>query len=49
MSHFWLNTVKQVQAIAQTGLFYVTNPFDRGRYDQIESLAYEFIVHYSKN
>ena len=47
MPQFWLDTAKKLQAIAQTGLFYSTNPYDRERYEQIEELGNSLIAHYS--
>lgn len=46
MSLFWLETAKKLQSIAQTGLFYSTNPYDRERYEQIVNLSNELIAHY---
>ena len=47
MPQFWLDTAKKLQSIAQTGLFYSSNPYDRERYEQIEQLGNELISHYS--
>jgi ADP-ribose pyrophosphatase YjhB (NUDIX family) len=49
MPQFWLDTAKKLQAIAQTGLFYSTNPYDRERYEQIEELGNALISHYSEH
>jgi ADP-ribose pyrophosphatase YjhB (NUDIX family) len=49
MSYFWLDVAKKLNSIAQTGLFYNTNPFDRERYEQIDSLSNELISHYSNH
>lgn len=40
----WLNWARRIQAIAQTGLTYVENPFDRERYLKLEALAIEMFA-----
>jgi ADP-ribose pyrophosphatase YjhB (NUDIX family) len=35
----WLVWARQLQAIAQTGLAYVKDPFDRERYEQVRAVA----------
>ncbi|HEX2908505.1 MAG TPA: NUDIX hydrolase N-terminal domain-containing protein, partial [Phototrophicaceae bacterium] len=37
----WLEWVRKLQAIAQTGLAYCKDPFDIERYEQIRRLAAE--------
>lgn len=37
----WLNWTKRLQAIAQAGLTYAQDPFDRERYGQIRQIAVE--------
>lgn len=37
----WLDWIKRLQAIAQTGLEYSDNPFDRERYESIRRIAAE--------
>jgi len=37
----WLRWAQQIQAIAQTGLTYATDPYDRERYAQLRALAVE--------
>jgi 8-oxo-dGTP pyrophosphatase MutT (NUDIX family) len=45
----WLNWARRIQAIAQTGLTYVENPFDRERYEKLEAMALEmFAAHTSE-
>ena len=42
----WIAWARQLQAIAQTGLTYAENPFDRQRYEKMSALAVEiFTVH----
>lgn len=48
MSPFWLETAKKLQALAQTGLFYSSNPYDRERYEQIDELCKALMNHYSE-
>jgi ADP-ribose pyrophosphatase YjhB (NUDIX family) len=47
MPYFWIEAAKKLQAIAQTGLFYSTNQYDRERFEQVESISNELISHYS--
>jgi ADP-ribose pyrophosphatase YjhB (NUDIX family) len=35
----WLNWTRELQAIAQTGLAFARNPYDRERYEMLRSLA----------
>jgi ADP-ribose pyrophosphatase YjhB (NUDIX family) len=37
----WIVWARQLQALAQTGLTYAQNPFDRQRYEKLSSLAVE--------
>ncbi len=37
----WLDWTQRLAAIAQTGLFYAENPFDKERYEQIRGIAAE--------
>jgi ADP-ribose pyrophosphatase YjhB (NUDIX family) len=39
----WLQWAQRLQAVAQTGLTYAANPFDRDRYRKIEALASEIL------
>lgn len=43
----WLEWSRRLQAIAQNGLAYVHDPFDRERYEQIRELASEIAAEYS--
>jgi len=40
----WLYWVQQLQTIAQAGLTYTKNPFDRERYHQLQQLTAEFLA-----
>jgi ADP-ribose pyrophosphatase YjhB (NUDIX family) len=40
----WIVWARQLQALAQTGLTYAQNPFDRQRYEKLESLAVEIFT-----
>jgi 8-oxo-dGTP pyrophosphatase MutT (NUDIX family) len=40
----WLSWARTLQALAQTGLTYATNPFDRQRYEKLEELALEIFA-----
>ena len=35
----WLNWTRELQAIAQTGLAFVRDPYDRERYEMLRALA----------
>ena len=40
----WLHWVQTMQTIAQAGLAYTQNPFDRERYHQLLGLAAEILA-----
>jgi ADP-ribose pyrophosphatase YjhB (NUDIX family) len=40
----WLVWARQLQAIAQTGLTYARDPFDRERYEQVRALAAKMVA-----
>ncbi len=44
MSDQWLHWAQRLQAIAQTGLTFAVNDFDRDRYGQIASIAAEMMA-----
>jgi hypothetical protein len=44
----WLEWAKKLQAIAQTGLKYTTDPFDIERYKLIREIAAEIVATYSE-
>jgi ADP-ribose pyrophosphatase YjhB (NUDIX family) len=43
----WLLWARRLQAIAQTGLTFVQDPYDQERYEQIRALAAEIMAGYS--
>ena len=43
----WLNWARLIQAVAQTGLTYAENPFDRQRYEKLAALAVEIFSAYT--
>jgi len=43
----WLVWIQQVQALAQDGLAYTQNPFDRDRYHMLQHLAAKIMGEYS--
>ncbi len=43
----WLEWVKKLQAIAQNGLTYTTNPFDIERYKSLRAIAAQIMATYS--
>lgn len=43
----WLLWARRLQAIAQTGLTFVQDPFDRERYEQVRALAAEIMAAHS--
>lgn len=46
-SHGWLAWVREIQAIAQTGLAYTDGPFDRERYQRLQALGAEMAAELS--
>lgn len=40
----WLNWAREIQALAQTGLHYASNEFDRQRYQRLSEVAAEIIA-----
>jgi hypothetical protein len=44
----WLRWAQQIQAIAQNGLAYAKDPFDKERYEQLRKLACEIMAKYTK-
>jgi ADP-ribose pyrophosphatase YjhB (NUDIX family) len=44
MTNKWLQWARSLQAIAQNGLLYASNPFDQERYEKIRSLAAEILA-----
>lgn len=40
----WLALAREAQALAQSGLAYCTNPYDRERYEQLQSLAARMVA-----
>lgn len=44
----WMKWAKELQAIAQSGLAYAQNPFDRQRYESIRQIAAGMIAHQSE-
>lgn len=45
----WLKWISEIQAIAQSGLTYTTNEYDKERYIQLREIAAELAAHCSKN
>lgn len=43
----WLTWVQQIQALAQDGLAYTHNPFDRERFQRLQELAAQIMAEYS--
>ncbi|KTD39896.1 NUDIX hydrolase [Legionella parisiensis] len=43
----WLKYINEIQAIAQNGLSYANNEFDKERYLRLREIAAEFIANYS--
>jgi len=44
---FWLEQIKQIMAIAQSGQFYSKNPFETERYNNLLALAQNLLQHYT--
>lgn len=45
----WLKLISEIQAIAQSGLAYSNNEFDKERYKKLNTITAELTAHYSKN
>jgi ADP-ribose pyrophosphatase YjhB (NUDIX family) len=43
-NHRWLHWIQSMQSIAQAGLAYTENPFDRERYHQLQEIAAEMLT-----
>src|SRR6266446_1670492 len=43
----WIEWVRRLQAIAQNGLMFSKDPFDRERYEQVRSVAAEILASYT--
>jgi ADP-ribose pyrophosphatase YjhB (NUDIX family) len=44
---FWLETAKRIQALAQAGLAYTTNEYDRERYEELQRIGFAMLQEYS--
>ena len=44
----WLNWARTIQALAQAGLTYTENPYDRGRYQKLHALAVEIFAAHTR-
>jgi ADP-ribose pyrophosphatase YjhB (NUDIX family) len=47
MTELWLQWARRLDAIAQTGLFYVRDQYDRERYEQIREIGAEIVSKHS--
>jgi ADP-ribose pyrophosphatase YjhB (NUDIX family) len=47
MENRWLDWAKQIQAIAQIGLTYTKDVYDRERYEALRQLSVEIMAHYT--
>lgn len=47
--YYWLKWVQQLQAIAQTGLTYTKDVFDKQRFEAIQQIAAEMAAHFSED
>lgn len=43
----WLTWAREIQAIAQTGLAFVPNVYDRERYERLRRLAAEIVANHT--
>jgi len=48
MSFNWLDIAKRLEAIAQTGLAFTENDYDRERYEEIREIGYKIFHHYTE-
>ncbi|MBN2275641.1 MAG: NUDIX hydrolase [Bacteroidales bacterium] len=47
MNYDWLDLARKIQSIAQAGLTYTENPYDKNRYEQLQQLAADILHHYT--
>ncbi|MGI2297420.1 NUDIX hydrolase [Paenibacillus sp. GXUN7292] len=47
MEHKWLEWSKQLQAIAQSGLTYCKDPYDKERYEQLRDISVDILASYT--
>lgn len=48
MNHRWLEWAKQIQAIAQTGLAYTKDIYDRERFEELRQISVDILAHYTE-
>ncbi|SCW73948.1 ADP-ribose pyrophosphatase YjhB, NUDIX family [Paenibacillus tianmuensis] len=48
MNHRWLEWAKQMQAIAQTGLAYTKDVYDRERFEDLRQMSVNMLAHYTE-
>ncbi|MFB0845197.1 NUDIX hydrolase [Paenibacillus oleatilyticus] len=48
MNHRWLEWAKQIQAIAQTGLAYTKDVYDRERFEDLRQMSVDILAHYTE-
>ncbi|GLI09413.1 ADP-ribose pyrophosphatase [Paenibacillus tyrfis] len=48
MNHRWLEWAKQIQAIAQTGLAYTKDVYDRERFEELRQMSVDILAHYTE-
>lgn len=48
MQHDWLNTAQRIQSIAQAGLTYCENSYDRERYEELLQLSARILTDYTE-
>src|SRR4029077_19158632 len=48
MESKWIAWVRRLQAIAQNGLMFSKDPFDRERYEQVHSVAAEILASHTE-
>ncbi len=48
MSFDWLEIAKRLEALAQTGLTFSRDAFDRERYEEIRTISHEIFHHYTE-
>ena len=49
MSLKWLEWAKQIQALAQAGLTYTTDPYDKERYRELRDISSQIMAQYSES
>lgn len=48
MKYNWLDMAKRLQAMAQSGLAYCSNPYDKERYEELRNISADIVASYTE-